>query len=221
MNNHKDNDHERSTANMYAEFDARGFLPQESPTTVKGFSDFANTKQQTQIINGKEHEWKLVKYIKIVPRKFKENFELRFHDVVTSGNTLKKDLHFLDETRKEFKMTQKERAELMARREVAASCGKPGRRQCSTKKKFDLVDLENQAFSQLYVAPPEDKNVLPGKENGSKLKVSRYPRTTLPTELKRKFELDSNTKSLMESIDSSTRRQTLEPDTHYNDEFWR
>jgi hypothetical protein len=36
---------------------------------------------------------KLVKYIKIVPRKFKENYELRFRDVIRKGNTLKRELY--------------------------------------------------------------------------------------------------------------------------------
>jgi hypothetical protein len=35
-----------------------------------------------------DHVWKRVKYIKIVPRKFKENLELRFKDIVKTGNTL-------------------------------------------------------------------------------------------------------------------------------------
>jgi hypothetical protein len=41
----------------------------------------------------KDGEIKLVKYIKIVPRKFKENYELRFRDVVRKGNTLKRELY--------------------------------------------------------------------------------------------------------------------------------
>ncbi len=36
---------------------------------------------------------KLVKYIKSVPRKFKENYELHFRDVIRKGNTLKRELY--------------------------------------------------------------------------------------------------------------------------------
>jgi hypothetical protein len=49
-----------------------------------------------------ENEYKLVKYIKIVPRQFKENFELRFKDVVRKGNTLKRELQDQMEEKKSF-----------------------------------------------------------------------------------------------------------------------
>jgi hypothetical protein len=38
------------------------------------------------------NEWKLVKYIKIVPREFRENLELKFKDIVRPGNGIKKEL---------------------------------------------------------------------------------------------------------------------------------
>ena len=31
-------------------------------------------------------EWKMVRYIKIIPKRFKENFELKFKDIVKTGN---------------------------------------------------------------------------------------------------------------------------------------
>jgi hypothetical protein len=48
-----------------------------------------------------DHEWKRVKYIKIVPRKFKENLELKFKDIVKTGNTLKKVLEDRELAKKE------------------------------------------------------------------------------------------------------------------------
>jgi hypothetical protein len=51
-----------------------------------------------------DHEWKRVKYIKIVPRKFKENLELKFKDVVKTGNTLKKVLEDREEAKKQHFM---------------------------------------------------------------------------------------------------------------------
>lgn len=48
-------------------------------------------------LNLDTHHWKLVKYIKIVPRKFKENFELKFKDVSKRGNGLKKELEDQEE----------------------------------------------------------------------------------------------------------------------------
>lgn len=84
---------------------------------------------------------------------------------------------------------------------------------CSVEKQFDLVDIENLAFSNLYVDPngPSKLNHSQKKSKekliqpNSKPKVSRYPRNTLPAELKNRFE-----------IDVKSQKNEL-----YDDEFWR
>lgn len=69
---------------------------------------------------------------------------------------------------------------------MGEGCKKAGRR-CSVEKHFDLVDVENLAFNNLYIEDQEIANP------HSKVKVSRYPRTTMPHELKNRFEIDIKT----------------------------
>ncbi len=138
--------------------------------------------------------------IKIVPKKFKENFELEFRDLVKNG-PLKKQLVDQQEERKKVILRQKEHDEALSR---AKRLNKP----------FDLVEIENEAFNKLYVGPPSSHELhnqhllnndkiqqettraksqmrqSPGVSLINQLKVSRYPRAPMPSELKSRFEVE-------------------------------
>ena len=93
------------------------------------------------------------------------------------------------------------------------ACRKAGRK-CSVEKQFDLVDIENMAFNNLFVdpnAPQQEGQKLAAttQPNLSIAKVSRYPRTTMPSELKDRFEIDIKAASNQNRNDQ------------YDDEFWR
>lgn len=75
-------------------------------------------------------------------------------------------------------------------KERGKGCKKGGRR-CSVEKQFDLVDIENMAFSHHLFIEPEQKNRDQLKSPTTpNIKVSRYPRTVLPKELKSRFEFE-------------------------------
>ena len=63
---------------------------------------------------------------------------------------------------------------------MGESCKKSSRK-CSTAKHFDIVDLENMAFKNLYIDERQDGKAI--------AKVSRYPRAVMPNELKDRFEV--------------------------------
>jgi hypothetical protein len=99
-----------------------GSLVQNSSTDLMDRSPTSHRRVSTQIGSAKDSidgsispdqlpklenaEWKLVKYIKIVPRKYKENFELKFKDSVATGNTLKKTLEDIETQKMEQFMRQ-------------------------------------------------------------------------------------------------------------------
>lgn len=82
-------------------------------------------------------------------------------------------------------------------------------------------------FNKLYIEPPKSPtNQLLLQQiqqpTETKLNVSRYPRTSLPSELKMKFEVDTRQHSICEkrkTVPNSPR--TSEYANLYNDEFWR
>jgi|LauGreDrversion4_2_1035121.scaffolds.fasta_scaffold177988_2 hypothetical protein len=57
------------------------------------------------------NEWKLVKYIKIVPREFRENLELKFKDIVRPGNGIKKELVDKEEVFSNYVSSQKSKVQ--------------------------------------------------------------------------------------------------------------
>ncbi len=78
-------------------------------------------------------EWKRVKYIKSVPRKFKENLELRFKDVVHkvgAAGLFKKELEDFEQARKNKVVLQKERFDEMSLRKKGEECGQTKARHC-------------------------------------------------------------------------------------------
>jgi hypothetical protein len=97
-------------------------------------------------------------------------------------------------------------------------------------------------FSKLYIEPPkspvndllinqmiEESEQVEKSPLSKKLNVSRYPRTSLPTELKMKFEVDTAKNSVHpKPLRQSPRRGTAPHSPRrqsyanlYNDEFWR
>ena len=75
------------------------------------------------------------------------------------------------------------------------SC-KNGTRRCSIQKHFDIVDIENLAFNNMFIDHMEgrSKSVVESEPRAppatANVKVSRYPRQCLPPELKARFELE-------------------------------
>ena len=86
--------------------------------------------------------------IKIVPKKFKENFELHFRDLISKGaHSLTKRLVDQHEEKRLIYQRQKQHAEELMR---------GGRK---VEKPFDLVEIENMAFNKLYVGPTSSHDI--------------------------------------------------------------
>ena len=103
---------------LYQHHNQSEILDRVSTSIEKEIAEEQEIKAQEENVSEYEtpkkegnNEIKLVKYIKIVPRKFKENYELRFRDVVRKGNTLKRELYDQIEDKKLSMLRQKEKSE--------------------------------------------------------------------------------------------------------------
>ncbi|CDW73922.1 UNKNOWN [Stylonychia lemnae] len=175
-----------------------------------------------------DYEYKQIKYVKLVPKKFKENYEIHFQDVFKKGQ-----IYNVFEDQKDINLRKKKEQQQMIQnlQKTGISCISSTNRKCSNKKHFDIVDVENLAFSNLYI---ESQNLVDGQPvftqqpKTSIVKVSRYPRATLPPELKNRFEINVQQQIRGISTDKganlqNTRGQTAISiyDNLYNDQFWR
>eukprot|EP00347_Sterkiella_histriomuscorum_P007673 403348012 len=173
-----------------------------------------------------DYHYRQVKYIKLVPKKFKENYEVHFQDVFKKGQ-----IYQVFDDQKKINMQNRLRQQNVIEKlqKQGHSC-KDGNRKCSTSKQFDLVDVENQAFNNFYVE--DHKQGLLDPTQPSKLvvqhpnlvKVSRYPRATLPHELKSRFEIDIiNEFRAKQQSQNGGRGSTTGSiyENLYNDQFWR